>query len=40
LKVVVEKGSRPFVVVVDDNVDVEAVENLTQDKALQPIVVR
>jgi hypothetical protein len=40
LEVVVEKGSRPFVVAVDDNVDVEAVENLTQDEALQPVVVR
>ena len=28
---VVEKGSSPFVVRVDDNIDVELVENLTQD---------
>ena len=37
---VVEKGCIPFVVPVDDNVEVEPVENLTQDEALQPIVVR
>ena len=29
LEVVVEKGSSPIVVAVDDNVDVEPVENLT-----------
>ena len=40
LEVVVEKGCSPFVVAVDDNVDVEPVENLTQDEALQPVVVR
>ena len=40
LEVVVEKGSCRIVVAVDDNVDVELVENLTQDEALQPIVVR
>ena len=40
LEVVVEKGCSPFVVAVDDNVDVEPVENLTQDEALQPVVGR
>ena len=40
LEVVVEKGCSPFVVDVDDNVDVEPIENLTQDEALQPVVVR
>ena len=40
LEVVVEKGCSPIVVAVDDNVDVEPVENLTQDEALQPVVVR
>jgi hypothetical protein len=40
LKVVVEKGSSPIVVDVDDNVDVELVENHTQDKELQAVVVR
>ena len=34
LEVVVEKGSSQIVVVVDDNVDVEPVENVTQDKEL------
>jgi hypothetical protein len=40
LKVFVEKGSSPIVVDVDDNVDVEPVENLTQDEELQTVVVR
>ena len=40
LEVVVKKGCSPFVVDVDDNVDVEPIENLTQDEALQPVVVR
>ncbi|CAD6248099.1 unnamed protein product [Miscanthus lutarioriparius] len=40
LEVVVEKGCSPIVVVVDDNVDVEPVENLTQDEELQAVVVR
>jgi len=40
LEVVVEKGCSPFVVDVDDNVDVEPIENLTQDEALQPVVGR
>jgi len=40
LEVVVEKGCSPFVVAVDDNVDVEPVENLTQDEALQSVSVR
>jgi hypothetical protein len=34
LEVVVEKGSRPFVVDVDDDVDVQPIENLTQDEAV------
>jgi hypothetical protein len=38
LKVAVEKGCSPIVVVVDDNVDVEPVENLTQDEELQAVV--
>lgn len=37
---VVEKGCIPFVVPVDDNVEVEHVENLTQDEALQSVSVR
>ena len=40
LEVVVEKGSSRIVVVADDNVDVEPVENLTQDEELQAVVVR
>jgi hypothetical protein len=36
----VEKGCSPIVVAVDDNVDVEPVENLTQDEELQAVVVR
>jgi hypothetical protein len=40
LEVVVEKGSSPIVVAVDDNVDVEPIENLTQDEELQAVVVR
>jgi hypothetical protein len=32
LEVIVEKGCSPIVVVVDDNVDVEPIENLTQDE--------
>jgi hypothetical protein len=40
LKVVVEKGSSPIVVDVDHNVDVELIENHTQDKELQAVVVR
>ena len=32
LEVVVEKGSSRIVVAVDDSVDVEPIENLTQDK--------
>jgi hypothetical protein len=40
LKVVVEKACSPFVVPMDDNVDVEPVENLTQEEALQAVVVR
>ena len=39
-EVIVEKGSNRSVVAVDDSVDVEPVENLTQDEALQPVVVR
>ena len=35
-----EKGCSPIVVVVDDNVDVEPIENLTQDEELQAVVVR
>jgi hypothetical protein len=31
---VVEKGCSPIVVAMDDNVDVEPVENLTQDEEL------
>ena len=31
LEVVVEKGCSPIVVAVDDNVDVEPIENLSQD---------
>jgi hypothetical protein len=34
----VEKGSSPIVVAVDDNVNVEPVQNLTQDEELQAIV--
>ena len=34
LEVVVEKGCSPIVVVADDNVDVEPIENLSQDKEL------
>ena len=34
LEVVVEKGISQSVVVVDDSVDVELVENLTQDEEL------
>ena len=33
-------SSNPFVLCLDDNVDVEPVENLTQDKALQSVIVR
>jgi hypothetical protein len=40
LEVVVEKGSRPLVVPVDVSVDVEVVENLTQEEELQPSPVR
>jgi hypothetical protein len=40
LKVVVEKGCTPFVVPMDDNVDVEPIENVTQDEELQAVVVR
>ena len=40
LDVVVEKGSSRIVVVVDDSVNVDHVENLTQDKELQAVVVR
>jgi hypothetical protein len=40
LEVVVEKGSRPPVVPVDVSVDVEVVENLTQEEELQPSLVR
>jgi hypothetical protein len=40
LEVVVEKGCMPFVVPMDDNVDVEPIENITQDKELQAVVVR
>ena len=32
--------SNPFVLCLDDNVDVEPVENLTQDKVLQSVIVR
>ena len=35
-----EKGCCPIVVAVDDNVDVEPIENLTQDEELQTVVVR
>ena len=34
LEVVVDKGCSPLEAVVDDNVDVEPVENVTQDEAL------
>jgi hypothetical protein len=34
----VEKGSSPIVVAVDDNVNVEPVQNLTQDEELQAVV--
>ena len=40
LEVVVEKRSSRIVVVVDDNVDVEPVENVTQDEELHMVVVR
>jgi hypothetical protein len=40
LEVVVEKACSPFVVPMDDNVDLEPVENLTQEEALQAVVVR
>ena len=40
LEVAVEKGCSPIVVAVDDNVDVEHIENLTQDEELQSVVVR
>jgi hypothetical protein len=40
LEVIVEKGCSLIVVAVDDNVDVEPVENLTQDEELQAVVVR
>jgi len=33
-------SSNPFVLCLDDNVDVEPVENLTQDKVLQSVIVR
>jgi len=36
----VDKGCSPIVVVVDENVDVEAVENLTQEEELQAVGVR
>jgi hypothetical protein len=39
-EVVVKKGCSQIVVVVDDNVDVEPVENITQDEELQAVVVR
>jgi hypothetical protein len=38
-EVVVEKGSTHFLVAMDDNVDVELVENLTQDEELQAVVI-
>jgi hypothetical protein len=40
LEVVVDKGCTPFVVPMDDNVDVEPVENGIQDEELQAVVVR
>jgi hypothetical protein len=40
LEVVVDKRCSPIVVAMDDNVDVEPVENLTQDEELQAVVVR
>ena len=40
LEVVVEKGCSPIVVAVDDNVDMEPIENLTQDEELHVVVVR
>jgi hypothetical protein len=40
LEVVVDKGCSPIVLAVDDNVDVEPVENLTQDEELLAVVVR
>jgi hypothetical protein len=40
LEVIVEKGSSRSVLAVDDSVDVEPIENLTQDKELQAVVVR
>jgi hypothetical protein len=39
LEVVVEKGCTPFVVPMDDNVDVEPVENVIQDEELLAVVV-
>jgi len=39
LEVVVEKACSPFVLPMDDNVDTEPKENLTQDEALQAVVV-
>jgi hypothetical protein len=39
-EVVVKKGCNQIVVAVDDNVDVEPIENLTQDEELQVVVVR
>ena len=33
-------SSNPFVLCLDDNVDVEPVENLTQHKVLQSVIVR
>lgn len=35
-----DKWCSPFVVLVDDNVDVEPIENLSQAKALQLVIVR
>ncbi|CAD6215439.1 unnamed protein product [Miscanthus lutarioriparius] len=40
LEVAVEKRCSKIVVVVGDNVDVEPIENLTQDEELQTVVVR
>jgi hypothetical protein len=40
VEVVVEKGSTPFVVDVDDDVHVEAIENITQEQALKAVVGR
>jgi hypothetical protein len=40
LEVIVKKGCSPIVVAINDNVDVEPIENLTQDKELHAVVIR